>query len=216
MVTPSVNMSIFLFRSERWRWRWRWRWRLQAKSRWERDQRQYLIGRKPGCPDGEQSGQWCASVRASHVSFFTHDTVSHKVTSGRSVMIRLYIMGVWMLTRYILEIQKYFNKLSIWFFFNHSVCTVTVKLILVKCFPLYSALNVWTHFFPWWRHQIEMEPFSALLALCRRSPVNSRHKGQWRGASIFSLICAWRNGLVNNQDACDLTRHYVVTVMHTA
>ena len=25
----------------------------------------------------------------------------------------------------------------------------------------------------------------------RRSPVNSPHKGQWRGALMFSLICAW-------------------------
>ena len=33
----------------------------------------------------------------------------------------------------------------------------------------------------WWRHQ--METFSALLALCAgNSPVNSPHKGQWRGA----------------------------------
>ena len=44
----------------------------------------------------------------------------------------------------------------------------------------------------WWRHQ--METFSALLALCAgnspRSPVNSPHKGQWRGALIFSLISA--------------------------
>ena len=38
-----------------------------------------------------------------------------------------------------------------------------------------------------------MEIFSALLALLRgihRSPVNSPHKGQWRGALMFSLICA--------------------------
>ena len=27
-----------------------------------------------------------------------------------------------------------------------------------------------------------------------RSPVNSPHKGQWRGALIFSLICIWING----------------------
>ena len=41
-----------------------------------------------------------------------------------------------------------------------------------------------------------METFSALLALCvgiHRSPVNSPHKGQWRGALMFSLICVWRN-----------------------
>ena len=46
----------------------------------------------------------------------------------------------------------------------------------------------------WWRHQ--METFSALLAPCvGNSPgaVNSPHKGQWRRALMFSLICAWIN-----------------------
>ena len=49
-----------------------------------------------------------------------------------------------------------------------------------------------------------------------RSPVNSPHKGQWRGALMFSLICAWINEWVNNGEACDLRRHrahYDVTVM---
>ena len=40
-----------------------------------------------------------------------------------------------------------------------------------------------------------------------RSPVNSPHKGQWRGALMFSLICAWTNGWVNNRHASDLKRH---------
>ena len=43
------------------------------------------------------------------------------------------------------------------------------------------------------------------------------HKGQWRGALMFSLICAWINGYVNNREAGDLRRHrahYDVTVMH--
>ena len=34
-----------------------------------------------------------------------------------------------------------------------------------------------------------------------RSPVNSPHKGQWRGALMISLICAWTKGEVNNRDA---------------
>ena len=49
-----------------------------------------------------------------------------------------------------------------------------------------------------------------------RSPVNSPHKGQWRGALMFSLICAWINGWINNGEAGDLRRHrshYNVTVM---
>ena len=49
-----------------------------------------------------------------------------------------------------------------------------------------------------------------------RSPVNSPHKGQWRGALMFSLICIWINGWVNNRQAGDLRRystHYDVIVM---
>ena len=40
-----------------------------------------------------------------------------------------------------------------------------------------------------------------------RSPVNSPHKGRWRGALTFSLICAWTNGWANHRDAGDLRRH---------
>ena len=40
-----------------------------------------------------------------------------------------------------------------------------------------------------------------------RSPVNSPHKGQWRGALMFSFICAWINGWVNNHEASYLRRH---------
>ena len=66
-----------------------------------------------------------------------------------------------------------------------------------------------------------MERFSALLYWTfvrgiHRSPVNSPHKGQWRGALMFSLICAWINGWVNNRKVGDLRRHrahYGVIVM---
>ena len=47
-----------------------------------------------------------------------------------------------------------------------------------------------------------------------RSPVNYPHKGQWRGALMFSLI--WLNGWVNNDETGDLRRyraHSDVTVM---
>ena len=50
------------------------------------------------------------------------------------------------------------------------------------------------------------------------SPVNSPHKGQWHGALMFSLICAWLNGWVNNRGAADPRRHrphHDVTVLHT-
>ena len=78
--------------------------------------------------------------------------------------------------------------------------------------------------FSWWRHQ--METCSVSLAFVRGIPRwlrgihrwagNSPHTDQWRGALMFSLICAWTNGWVNNQAAGDLRRHrtnYDVTVM---
>ena len=50
----------------------------------------------------------------------------------------------------------------------------------------------------------------------RHWPLDSPHEGQWRGALMFSLICAWINRWVNNGDVGDLRRHrthYDVTVM---
>ena len=55
-----------------------------------------------------------------------------------------------------------------------------------------------------------METFSALLAICAgNSPVHgeSPHKGQLRGALMFSLICVWINDWINNREAGDLRHH---------
>ena len=74
--------------------------------------------------------------------------------------------------------------------------------------------------YTWWRHQ--MKTFSALLNLCEGNlSVTGEfpHKGQWRGALMFSLIYTWTNGWVNNRGAGDLRRHcahYDVTVMATS
>ena len=81
-----------------------------------------------------------------------------------------------------------------------------------KCHP-----HLWSCFPVWWRHQTDT--YSALLAFyAGNSPVTgeSPHKGRWRGALMFSLICAWRNGWVNNREAGDMRRHqahYDVIVM---
>ena len=70
---------------------------------------------------------------------------------------------------------------------------------------------------PWWR--LQMKTFPAILPFARGihwSPVDSPHKGQWRGALMFSLVWAWTNAWANNRDAGDLRRHgahYGVTAM---
>ena len=64
-----------------------------------------------------------------------------------------------------------------------------------------------------WKHFPRYWPFVMGI---HRSPVNFPHKGQWRGALIFSLIFAWTHGWVNNRESGDLRRHrahYDVTVM---
>ena len=77
----------------------------------------------------------------------------------------------------------------------------------LACFPLrHDDVIKWKHFPRYW-------PFVREI---HRSPVNFPHKGQWRGALMFTLICTRMNGWVNNREAGDLRRcrvHYDVIVM---
>ena len=72
--------------------------------------------------------------------------------------------------------------------------------------PSHDEVIKWKHFPRYW-------PFVRGI---HRSPVNSPHKGQWRGALMFSLVFACVNSWVNNREAGDLRRHrahYDVIVM---
>ena len=106
-----------------------------------------------------------------------------------------------------------------WSFFQrpHKWHPIALRLCLTKdvhmckwgmfetgCFH-YDVIN-WKHFPRYW-------PF---VRGFHRSPVNFPHKGQCRGALMFSLICTRINGWVNNGEAGDFRRdraHYDVTVM---
>ena len=64
-----------------------------------------------------------------------------------------------------------------------------------------------------WKHFPRYWPFVRGI---HRPPVNSPHKGRWRGALMFSLICVKINGWENNREAGDLRRyraHYDVIKM---
>ena len=79
-------------------------------------------------------------------------------------------------------------------------------LYTFPCAVSHDDVIKWKHFPRYW-------PFVRGI---HRSPVNSAHKGQWRGALMFPLICVWINGWVNNREAGDLRRtqaHYDVIVM---
>ena len=81
--------------------------------------------------------------------------------------------------------------------------------------PCGSPVMGWS----WWRHQ--METFSRYWPFVRGihwSPMDSLYKGQWCGALMFSLMCAWTNDWANSPDAGDLRRHgthYDVIVMYS-
>ena len=65
----------------------------------------------------------------------------------------------------------------------------------------------WKHFPRYWPFVKGIHP----------PPVDSFHKGHWRGTLMFSLICAWTNGLANNRDDGQLRRrhaHYDITVCY--
>ena len=92
--------------------------------------------------------------------------------------------------------------------------SVFIKLNQIKKKPgndplIHDDVIKWKHFPRHW-------PFVRGIPL---PPVNSPHKGQWRGALMFSVIGAWANDWVNNWNAGDLRHyraHYDIIVMINA
>ena len=83
-------------------------------------------------------------------------------------------------------------------------CTVDC---FVVCF-VHDDVIKWKHFSRYW----------PCVRGIHRWPVNSPHKGQWRGPLVFSLICSWINAWVNNREAGDFRchlAHYDVIVMRS-
>ena len=79
--------------------------------------------------------------------------------------------------------------------------------------PMLIRRYLYTEMTPgYWQHDgvIKWKHFSRYWPFVRgihRWPVDSPHKGQWRRALMFSLICAWTNGWANNRNAGELRRH---------
>ena len=87
------------------------------------------------------------------------------------------------------------------------VNTMTADGPVMPCSALHDDFMKWKNFPHYW-------PFVRGI---HRSPVNIPHRGQCRRALMFSLICVWINGWVNNREAGDLRcyhAHYDITVMN--
>ena len=98
----------------------------------------------------------------------------------------------------------------------HVPTWVSVHEKLGRMWNHFASMSVSIWRTTWRHHQIQTFPrYWPFVRGIHRSPVNSPHKGQWRGALMFSLIYVWINGWVNNRESCDLRRHrtyYDVTV----
>ena len=93
----------------------------------------------------------------------------------------------------------------------NEMAVLSLNLLASNCmgFGGHDDVIIWKHLPRYW-------PF---VRKTQRSPVNSPHIGQWRGALMLPFIWAWTNDWVNNGDAGDLRRHrahYDVTVMKTS
>ena len=87
-----------------------------------------------------------------------------------------------------------------WLALHASPCCYQVMIVIFKNSQkqnLYDGVSKWKHYPCYW----------LFVRGIHRSPADSPHKGQWRGALMVSLICAWTNGWANNRDVGDLRRH---------
>ena len=118
------------------------------------------------------------------------------------------VSATWLIFANIAYRKNKFNTLYIYSRAISRIRTTSMKQTLPTKLKEHDYVIKWKHFPRNW-------PF---VRGFHRSPVNSPHKGQWRGASTFSLMCVWIHDWVNNREAGDLRRyraHYDVIVMNT-
>ena len=108
----------------------------------------------------------------------------------------------WQYTPIKVIVKNIVSQTITWIFYSLH----TKPLIRIWAQWLHDDVIKWKHFPRYW-------PFVRGI---HRSMMNSPHKGQWREALMFSLICAWINDWVNNREAGDLRchhAHYDIIVM---
>ena len=108
-----------------------------------------------------------------------------------------YMTHVWTVTLTISKLMK--KNPVVWTCSSHRHLSDKFK---IPC-PIYVTLFTgarWHDDVIKWNHFLRYWPFVRGI---HRSLVNSPHKGQWPGAVMFSLICVWINGWVNNRETGD-------------
>ena len=143
------------------------------------------------------------------ISLSSHNPLDESIEDKNNAalsLVRLYIyiyIWLWYTQFFIVACASFFL-----FMYSIILNMLWYDVIWLTLFSrIHDNVMKWKHFPRYW-------PFVWGI---HRSLVNSSHKGQWHGALILSLICAWTNGsAIDNREAGDLRRHrihYDVTVM---
>ena len=167
------------------------------------------------CMDVQRSygfSQWETILQCNVVPYWLSpypESFSYVFASGKLRMVLLLKVLCTQSTSWLWLARHSCTQAAVWLYLARLVC---IRAVLCLSLALYQRTQAhddvikWKIFPRYW-------PFARGIP---RSPVNSPHKGQWRGAFMFSLICVWINGWVNNGEAGDFRRrraHYGVTVM---
>ena len=159
-------------------------------------------------------GLWSRQTRSCEIGLLSNTTFIHVLPDWFSYPLAISIIrssccGL----NYFQETEKplafYFNfqyrdDILYWIlhrwrnYLSYTIITMaTDELAAQRNKSLYGNVIKRKHFPSYW-------PFVRGI---HRSPVNSPPKGQWRGALMFALICAWTNSWANNEDTCNLRRY---------
>ena len=141
----------------------------------------------------------------------------HTTDNAYDIYIYLHVMGSFGGSEVVVVVKWILVVIGEILLYVVAICGV----LKVSCFmySMYTFTMGWGSGFLYddvikLKHFLRYWPFVRGI---HRSPANSPHIGQWRGAFMFPLICAWINAWVNNREAGDLRRyrdHYDVNVMY--
>ena len=150
----------------------------------------------------------CRLHSVVHASMCLEFITGEKLHLGRDAdisFLHVFILSdIWTL-----DIIRYFSGAGLYSGAKPPYQSSEILPTTCMVFTLHDDVIKWKHFPRYW-------PFVRGI---HRSPVNSPHKCQWRGALMSSLICVWINMIncwVNNREAGDLRRyraHHEVIVM---
>ena len=145
----------------------------------------------------DQSGLWLDSYSISQVLCTFCGLVSVRITDSFRILYSYF--------------HEYVSMNFLYPTWTASIAIKKVKPYISICYlrlrekRRHNIINVLCH-----DDVIKWKPFPRYWPFVwgiHWSPVNTPHKGQWRGALMILLSASWINGWANNRVAGDLRRH---------